>query len=162
VDVDLGGGRGAGVSSSGGVSAIPAGTFPEKRGAFPSRDSQRVERPPKGLKSVEGRLNSSSKSIRCARDRACTEHLVFGEDIDMDRVVDFSEWVVVGRVRGKKLGMAFLKDWVTKTWLPEITKMPHIRLLTRGWFAFIFSSTEDVCWVLKKVWSMADTPTILK
>lgn len=80
----------------------------------------------------------------------------------MDRVVDFSKRVVVSRVRGKKLGMAFLKDWVTKTWLPEITMMPHICLLTRGWFAFIFSSTEDVYWVLKKVWSMEDTPTILK
>jgi hypothetical protein len=62
------------------------------------------------------------------------------------------------------------KNWVwlsSKTGLPisgylEISKMPHIRLLTRGWFAFVFSSSDDVDWVLKKVWSFADTPTILK
>jgi hypothetical protein len=51
---------------------------------------------------------------------------VFGEDVAMDRVMDLTERVVVGRVRGKKLGMDFLKDWVTKTWLSEISKMAHI------------------------------------
>jgi hypothetical protein len=80
----------------------------------------------------------------------------------MDRVLYISERVVVGRVRGKKLGMDFLKGWVTKTWLPEISKMPHIWLLTRGWFTFILSSSKDVDWVLKKVWSVADTPTLFK
>jgi hypothetical protein len=80
----------------------------------------------------------------------------------MDRVVDFSELAVVGRVRGKKLGMDFLKEWITKNWLKDIAKMPLIRLLTRGWFAFIFSSREDVKWVLLKVWSMVDMPIILK
>jgi hypothetical protein len=31
----------------------------------------------------------------------CFERLVFGDDIDMDMVVEFSEEVVVDRVRGK-------------------------------------------------------------
>jgi hypothetical protein len=83
-------------------------------------------------------LSTSSKGIRCARDRKSSEHLVFGEDIDMDRVVDFSELAVVGRVRGKKLGMDFLKEWINKNWLKDISKMPLICLLSRGWFAFIF------------------------
>jgi hypothetical protein len=80
----------------------------------------------------------------------------------MDRVLDLSERAVVGRVRGKKLGMDYLKSWVNNFWLPEISKMPHIRLLTRGWFSFVFSSMDDVDWVLKKVWSIAATPTLLK
>jgi hypothetical protein len=69
---------------------------------------------------------------------------------------------VVDRVRGKKLGMAFLKEWVISNWIRDISKMPLIRLLERGWFAFIFSSREDVNWVLLKVWSMAGMPIVLK
>jgi hypothetical protein len=44
--------------------------------------------------------------------------------------------------------MAFLKEWVTSNWNSNISKKPLIRLLARGWFAFIFSSREDVNWVL--------------
>jgi hypothetical protein len=66
--------------------------------------------------------------------------LAFGEDVAMDRVLDYTERALVGRVRGKKLGLAYLKSWVHKYWLPELSQMPLIRLLTRGWFAFIFSS----------------------
>jgi hypothetical protein len=58
--------------------------------------------------------------------------------------------------------MAFLREWVNSNWLRDISKMPHIRLLERGWFAFIFASREDVNWVLLKVWSMAGTPIVLK
>jgi hypothetical protein len=76
--------------------------------------------------------------------------------------LDLSERVVVGKVRGKKLGMAYLKSWVHNYWLPDISKIPHIILLTRGWFTFVLSSTANVDWVLKKVWSIIATPTLLK
>jgi hypothetical protein len=109
--------------------------------------------------SSEGR---SVKAIRCARERNGVGRLVFGEDIAMDKFLDLSERAVVGRFRGKKLGMAYLKRWVHNYWLPEISKMPHIRLLTRGWLTFVLSSTADVDWVLKKVWSIAATLTLLK
>jgi hypothetical protein len=80
----------------------------------------------------------------------------------MDRVVEFSEQAVVDRVRGKKLGMAFLKEWVNSNWLRDISKMPRIQILARGWFAFIFASREDVNWVLLKVWSIEGMPIVLK
>jgi hypothetical protein len=54
----------------------------------------------------------SSKAIRCARERTGAGRLVFGEDVAMDKVLDLSERAVVGRVRGKKLGMDYLKSWV--------------------------------------------------
>jgi hypothetical protein len=40
--------------------------------------------------------------------------------------------------------------------------MPTIRLLTRGWFAFVFTNSEEVDWVLKKAWCLAGTPTLFK
>jgi hypothetical protein len=80
----------------------------------------------------------------------------------MDKVLDLSKRAVVGKVRGKKLVMAYLKSWVHNYWLPEISKIPHIILLTRGWFTFVLSSTANVDWVLKKVWSIIATPTLLK
>jgi hypothetical protein len=62
----------------------------------------------------------------------------------------------------KKLGMAYLKSWVHNYWLPEISKIPHIKLLTKGWFTFVLSSTTDLDWALKKVWSIVVTLTLLK
>jgi hypothetical protein len=87
---------------------------------------------------------------------------VFGEDIDMDRVVEFSEMAVVGRARGKWLGTVSLRSWVANTWGANIMRPPSIRVLAKGWFAFLFSATEDVSWVLLKIWSMVGTPIVLK
>jgi hypothetical protein len=151
--------RGAELNTYGEDTIISTDFLFDKKGFPHTKNSQRGERTTNTPQNKEGR---HTKSVWCARDRASTERLVFGEDVAMDRVLDFSERAVVGRVRGKNLGMAFLKGWVNKTWLPELSKMPHIRLLTRGWFAFIFSSSEEVDWVLKKVWCFADTPTLLK
>jgi hypothetical protein len=53
-------------------------------------------------KGTGGRKTSSCKGTQCARDKKSFERLVLGDDIDMDRVVEFSEQVVVDRVRGKK------------------------------------------------------------
>jgi hypothetical protein len=50
-----------------------------------------IERTSKGQKGVGGRKTSTCKGTQCARDRKSSERLVFGDDIDMDRVVEFSE-----------------------------------------------------------------------
>jgi hypothetical protein len=104
------------------ISALPPDTILKKKGSC-LPELLKGGSDDQGVDYMEGR---HTKVVRCARDRAGTERLVFGEDVAMDRVLDFTERAVVGRVRGKKLGMDFLKDWVTKTWLPEISKMPHI------------------------------------
>jgi hypothetical protein len=85
-----------------------------------------------------GSKRSTPKSTQCARDRSDPDCLVFGEDIDMDRVVEFSELAVVGRARGKRLGTTFLRSWVENSWGSKLTSSPCIRLLARGWFSFVF------------------------
>jgi hypothetical protein len=114
------------------------------------------------LKEVGVAKRSAHRGSQCARDRTDSDCLVFGEDIDMDRVVEFSELVVVGRARGKWLGTAFLHSWVDKSWGSNISSPPSIRLLAKGWFAFVFSASSDVVWVLSKTWSMVGTPIVLK
>jgi hypothetical protein len=91
-----------------------------------------------------------------------SDRLVFGEDIDMDRVVEFSELAVVGRARGKRLGSPYLRSWMETSWGSNLSVLPSIRLLARGWFAFVFSATTDVSWVLSKTWSMDGTPIVMK
>jgi hypothetical protein len=120
--------------NSGGVDSV--NTVALSPNIFPLKEA----RPTLEMKYKERR----SKSTWCARDRAGLERLAFREDVVMDMVLEFLERAVVGKVRGKNLGLAFLKGRVTKTWLPEISKMPHIWLLTRGWFAFIFTNLEEV------------------
>jgi hypothetical protein len=116
-----------------------------------------------------GRLEAFGSSKRqvnrgpqCAKERTNSEHLVFDEDIDMDRVVEFSELAVVGRARGKWLSSPFLRSWMESSWGSNLSVLPSIRLLARGWFAFVFSATSDVSWVLSKTWSMVGTPIVLK
>jgi hypothetical protein len=82
---------------------------------------EKQDLPPKLLPLKKARLASKSqnkegrtKFVRCAWDRAVSERLAFGEDVEMDRVLEFLEKVVVGKVRGKKMGLAYLKGWVTK------------------------------------------------
>jgi hypothetical protein len=60
------------------------------------------------------------------------------------------------------IGTVFLRSWVDNTWGANITRPPSIRLLAKGWFAFLFSAREDVSWVLSKIWSMVGTPIVLK
>jgi len=93
VDAEQGGDRGPGVSCSGDVSIRPVVTTLEQKEFLPTITSQRGERTTKDLISVEGR---HTKVIWCAHDRAGSERLVFGEDIAMDRVLNFTERAVVG------------------------------------------------------------------
>jgi hypothetical protein len=51
------------------------------------------------------------KKEKCIKVKNRSEKLVFGDDIDMDRVIKFSDRVVVERARGRHFGMDFLKDW---------------------------------------------------
>jgi hypothetical protein len=115
-----------------------------------------------GLNSAGDSKLSVHRGAQCVWDKTDSDSLVFGEDIDMDRVVEFSELVVVGRARGKRLGVVFLRSWVDNTWGSNITRPPSIRLLAKGWFAFVFSASTDVLWALSKTWSMVGTPIVLK
>jgi hypothetical protein len=49
------------------------------------------------LEEVGASKHQKNRGSQCAKDRTDSERLVFGEDIDMDRVVEFSELAVVGR-----------------------------------------------------------------
>jgi hypothetical protein len=100
---------------------------------------------------------------QCARDRTDSERLVFGEDIDMDRVVEFSELAVVGRARGKRLGTTFLRSWMEKSWGSNLSA-PSLafRLLAKGWFAFVFTASLMSLGFFPKLGVWSDTPIVLK
>jgi len=44
----------------------------------------------------------------------------------------------------------------------DISIEPYIRILARGWFAFMLKTKNVVSWVLEQHWSMAAIPLILK
>jgi len=80
----------------------------------------------------------------------------------MDWVVEFLDLAMVGQARGKWLGTYLLRSWMEKSWGSNLSAPPKIRLLAKGWFAFVFTASSDVSWVLSKTWSMVDTPIVLK
>jgi hypothetical protein len=110
------------------VSEQTADLPPEQRDHRPKLFPLKEARHALETQNKEGR----TKPARCPRARVVSERLAFGEDVEMEWVMELSEKAVVGRVRGKNLGLAFLKGWVTKTWLSDLSQMPCIRLLTRG------------------------------
>jgi hypothetical protein len=69
---------------------------------------------------------------------------------------------VVGWGHGKQLGNSFLRSWLEKSWGSNLSSSPSIWLLSKGWFAFVFTSSSYVSWVLSKTWSMDGTPIVLK
>jgi hypothetical protein len=105
---------------------------------------------------------SAPRISQCAPDCSDPDSLVFGEDIAMDRVVEFLELAVVGRARGRRLGTVFLRSWVDNSWGTKLSSFPSIRLLAKGWFSFLFKASSDVSWVLSKTWTMVGTPIVLK
>lgn len=95
---------------------IPESPLPTTSSQYFARAGDKV-----GQQSVGGKKNLANRGTQCARDRVDLESLVFGEDIDMDRVVEFFEMVVVGREREKRLGVVFLRSWVENTWEENVT-----------------------------------------
>lgn len=62
-----------------------------------------------------GRQKGHKKNFIAMRIKDCGEGLIFGEDIPMSKLVEYLDFVVVGRARGRYLGVPFLRHWIKET-----------------------------------------------
>ena len=79
-----------------------------------------------------GRKNIGWSSTKCLRLQTQEYKLVFGVDVQMDRVEEFFKLIVVGHARERCFGLPFLISWATDSWGSHISAIPRITNLVRG------------------------------
>jgi len=113
-------------------------------------------------KGGSGNAPSVKKKPKAVSTRPRKGKLVLGLDVEMAEAEDFSKVAVVGHARGRRFSIGFLRRWVAGQWMSLVPCAPEIRVLTKGWFSFIFHSSAEVDAVLRRHWEMAGVPIILK
>ena len=82
-----------------------------------------------GVKKVVGAKQKKAKSIKSKEDRL---KCLLGVDISIENVMDLTEIMIVGRVRGRKYSAEYIADWAQTMW-KESPGMPvDISILARG------------------------------
>ena len=116
--------------------------------------------PKVGGSSKEGsRIKNGPRPIKDLKRR---DKLVLGVDVSMKQAEDLSLTAVVGHARGKYFGRGFLRRWAAEQWKDLVDCVPEVRVMTKGWFAFILPCKEKVEAVLRRQWTMNGVPIILK
>jgi len=113
-------------------------------------------------KGGSGKVVVPKKKPKAVTNRPRKDRLVLGIDVEMEEVEDLSKVAVVGHVRGKRFSIGFLRRWVDGQLKVLVPIAPEIRVLTKGWFSFIFHSSAEVEAVLRRQWVMNRVPIILK
>jgi len=90
---------------------------------------------------VVGGKRKKSKLLRKKEERPSC---VFGVDIHIDRALEASETLLVGRVRGRKFSVDYIKDWAQSEWKEAPGQPKQIKNLDRGWFCIWFGHKEHV------------------
>ena len=88
--------------------------------------------------------------------------LVVGEDIKLNEVILTHSHTLVGCFGGHKFNSMGVKLWVLATWQSDISTVPEIFLLTRGWIAFKFPIAADSYTILAGLWRWEGSCLLLK
>ena len=73
-----------------------------------------------------------------------------GVDIGIHKVMELTEIMIVGRVRGRKYLAEYITDWAQSMWKDSSGMPVDISILVRGWFSITFERKEQVDWVLER------------
>lgn len=111
---------------------------------------------------MHAKAGPTKHPVKSVKERKRLDLLVLGVDVTMAEAEDFSNTVVVGHVRGRRFGRGFLHRWVSEQWMDTVSSAPEVRVLTKGWFSFIFKSQGEVKAVLSRNWSILGIPLVMK
>lgn len=76
--------------------------------------------------------------------------------------MDFTDRVLVGRIRGRNYSAERLKAWATEVWGHHLVDIPFMQTFVRGCFALIFAHADQTNWVLSYYWHFEHAPVPLK
>lgn len=159
----------AGASSSSFID-IPPLSSPSSSTGFSSSPPVSSSHPPPGIGSD---LTSNpfahppprsgpKKKYRCFKFREEDIFLRLEEDIQWGEIMDFADWVLVGRIRGRNYSAARLKALASEVWGHHLVDIPFVQTFVRGWFALRFARANHTNWVLSSFWHFEHAPVLLK
>jgi len=125
------------------------------------------EKRPVFFEAVEGGDKPEDQGGKRKKPKICRKKeerpsCVFGVDIHIDRVLEASETLLVGRIGGRKFMVAFIKKWALAAWKEAPGQPEEVKILDRGWFCLRFGKKEHVEWVLSKHWSLGKRPVLFR
>lgn len=87
---------------------------------------------------------------------------LLGVDISIEKAMEASDTMLVGRVRGRKYSADYITDWAQSAWKESPGLPVEITILVRGWFSITFDRKVQVDWVLERNWFFGKRPILFK
>jgi len=98
---------------------------------------------------------------RCIKSKGKLSNLVLGEEVEIHHVIQMSKQTLVGRVNGRAFAIGTVYNWMKEEW-GFLGYIPEVIELNRKWFAFTFQTEEQAQSILRRVWSIQNSPMLLK
>jgi len=98
---------------------------------------------------------------RCIKSKGKLSNLVLGEEVEIQHVIQMSKQTLVGRVNGRVFAIGTVYNWMKEEW-GFLGYVPEVIELNRKWFAFTFQTKEQAQSILRRVWSIQNSPMLLK
>jgi len=142
---------------------LPAGDDGTRsRGIGQQEDRGRSEpHSPHDLDASEPSKGSRKQKRKCLKSKGKLSNLVLGEDVEFQEVIKMSKLTLVGRVNGRAFAIGTITKWMEEEW-GFLGYVPDVAELNRRWFAFTFRTEEQARLILKRVWSIQNSPMLLK
>jgi len=106
-------------------------------------------------------LKTRKQKKRCIKSKGKLSNLVLGEEVEIQHVIQMSKQTLVGRVNGRTFAVDTVYNWMKEEW-GFLGYIPEVIELNRKWFAFTFQSEEQTQSILRGVWSIQNSPMMLK
>ena len=87
--------------------------------------------------------------------------LALGDDVALEDMSTYVERALVGHAQGRNLSLGFLKKWVNTNWGSQVSTLPEVSKLMKGWFVFLMASKEDADRMVLGRWEMVGVPIVL-
>jgi len=92
--------------------------------------------------------SDKDKKLKCVKASHKDPSLCFGDGVEKWDIVDITNKVLVGRVRGIVYIVACLHLWVMEIWGNILKELSTITTLARGWFSLRFKREDYTSWVI--------------
>ena len=98
---------------------------------------------------------------KCLKSKGKLSNLVLGEEVEIQQVIKMSKVTLVGRVNGRAFAIGTISNWMKEEW-GFLGYVPEVAELNRRWFAFTFRTEEQAQSILRRIWSIQNSPMLLK
>jgi hypothetical protein len=117
---------------------------------------------PRSQGKVRKALGTPGGRRRQWKENKVIKRMVLGSDIGLEETCRLALCGLVGRLSYCNLCKVSLPVWVEQTWFPLLGYAPEVLFLTKGWFGFIFKSSDDLTQLLGKRWVIGGNNLMLK